>query len=104
MTWVLLFVAFSIAFVTLREYRGWRKHRDYTLARRNATTCPVCDAQIGELFATADAIALDRRREAIRNAPKDRRINPCGHPVELQCCQCECKLFFHLDDSVACDA
>ena len=100
MTWILLFVAFSIAFVVWREYRGWRKHSDGILARRRAIVCPVCNVSIGEMFGNADAIAADRRRETIRNAPKDLRITACGHPVELKCNQCESPLFFQMDDSV----
>lgn len=57
-----------------------RKHRDWMTEQRDAATCPHCDKSIDEMYVTADAIASDRRRKAIRNAPKDLRKKASSEP------------------------
>lgn len=98
--WILLIVVIVVACVIGYLVRDMSHRNRLVIAQRNKSKCPSCGANIGSMFTSADANALETIKKTIANAPKDMRVTPAGHPVELNCIHCGELLLFQLDDSV----
>ena len=98
--WILVIFGLAVAWSVIRTLRDVMRSNRLATIQRNRTKCPRCNANIGSMFDSADAKALAAIKEEIANAPKDMRVNPAGHPVELACIHCGTTLCFQVDDGV----